>query len=132
MYSNTSTPSYLPRETLAVSETTQSSRNYEVISLILAITVIVLAPLLSLIPLIGFLLPITALYGAIIAYKGLKQRSSRAVAAIGLSISTPVFVATMAFSVWWNFTVAIPAISDFEGLNQLVKELRESAPVKPT
>lgn len=131
MYRNTSTTSYLPRDTVNVSETTQSSRNYGVISLILAITVIALAPLLSLVPLIGFLLPVTALCGAVIAYKGLKQRSSRTVAAIGLTLSTLVFLATMTFSVWWNFTVAIPAISDFEGLNQLVNDLRESAPVDP-
>lgn len=95
-----------------------------IISLILAAIALVLTPVLGFIPIVGFLLPLTALGGIIVAIKGVKTTEQRTVTPqLGLAFSLFVLLITISFTLWWNFHIVAPAINDFTDLHEVFKFL---------
>ena len=109
-------------ETVDMSD--ERHHNLGIISLILAATALILTPVLGFIPIAGFLLPLTAMGGVIVAIKGVKTTERHPTTArLGLVFSLFVLLITIGFTLWWNFRIVAPAINDFTHLHEVFKLL---------
>ncbi len=100
----------------------KKQQNLGLISLILAITALILAPLLSFIPIIGFALPIMALCGIVIGFKARRcSESHSSLIPIAITLSALVFIATSLITTWWNLSIVVPAIGDFTELQEVLR-----------
>ncbi|MEL4506083.1 hypothetical protein AAEX63_14760 [Luteococcus sp. H138] len=96
-----------------------------IIALVCAGFALASAPLLLLIPFVGFAPALVAGAGAFIAARSLRRSSERSVVAVsGLVIATLIFALLAGVATFWNLVVAGPAVGDYQELHDVIEHIR--------
>lgn len=99
----------------------KSAAGSGVLSLVLAAGGMLSAPLLLLIPYVGFLPALIAGAGIIVAWSGLRGAThGTGIATTGIIASVIVFAILAGIATVWNFVVAGPAVSDYDELHEVI------------
>lgn len=99
----------------------KSAAGSGVLSLVLAAGGMLSAPLLLLIPYVGFLPALIAGVGIIVAWSGLRGAThGTGIATTGIIASVIVFAILAGIATVWNFVVAGPAVSDYDELHEVI------------
>lgn len=99
----------------------KSAAGSGVLSLVLAAGGMLSAPLLLLIPYVGFLPALIAGAGIIVAWSGLRGAThGTGIATTGIIACVIVFAILAGIATVWNFVVAGPAVSDYDELHEVI------------
>lgn len=103
----------------------KSAAGKGVLSLVLAAGAMFSAPLLLLIPYVGFLPAIIAGAGIIVAWSGLRGAThGTGLAVTGIILSVVAFALLAGVATVWNVIVADPAIRDYDELHEVVDYIK--------
>ncbi|MGJ3509835.1 hypothetical protein [Enemella sp. A6] len=95
-------------------------------SLVLCGVALVCAPMLLLIPYIGFVPGLLALAAVIVAWHGLRSaRRGHRTAVAGLIIGVVLLAVFVGIATVWNFMVADPAIRDYDELHEVFDYIKK-------
>ncbi len=112
---NTATPGVPPK----------SATGKGVVSMVLAAIALFTAPLLLLIPYIGFLPALIAGAGIIVAWAGLRGAThGTGLAVTGIIVCVVVFAILAGVATVWNLVVADPAVRDYEELHEVIDYIK--------
>lgn len=96
-----------------------------VLSLVLAAGGMLSAPLLLLIPYVGFLPALIAGAGIIVAWAGLRGAThGTGLAVTGIIVSVVVFAILAGIATVWNLVVAGPAVGDYDELHDVTDYIK--------
>lgn len=103
----------------------KSATTSGIIALLLCAGAFLAAPLLLLIPYIGFLPALLAGAGIIVAGLGLRgSNRGTGIAVTGLIISVIVFALLAGVATLWNVMIADPAVRDYEELHEVIDYIK--------
>ncbi|MDN6304494.1 MAG: hypothetical protein L0J74_01615 [Corynebacterium sp.] len=96
-----------------------------IVALLLCVAAFVTAPLLLLIPYIGFVPALLAAAGVVVAALGLRGSThGTGTAVTGLIVSVAVFALLAGIATLWNVVVADPAIRDYDELHEVIDYIK--------
>ncbi|MCQ9384307.1 hypothetical protein NQ038_09730 [Brevibacterium sp. 50QC2O2] len=99
----------------------KSATGSGIISLVLAASGMLTAPLLLLIPYVGFVPALIAGAGIIVAWTGLRGATSgTGLAVTGIIASVIVFATLAGIATVWNLVIAGPAVNDYDELHDVI------------
>lgn len=108
------------------SSTGRSAASRGIIALVLAGAALLSAPVLLLIPYVGFLPALIAAAGAFVAGLGLRGSSrGTGTAVAGLIVAVVVFALLAGIATMWNLVVADPAIRDYDELHEVIEHIEQ-------
>lgn len=111
--------------TTAAGAPQKSATGSGIISLVLAAGAMLTAPLLLLIPYVGFLPALVAGAGIIVAWTGLRGATSgTGLAVTGIIASVIVFAILAGTATVWNLVIAGPAVSDYDELHDVIDYIK--------
>lgn len=98
-----------------------------VLALVLSGVALLTAPVLLLLPFIGFAPALAAAAGIVLAVTGLRRAThGRGVAVTGLVVSALLFVLLLGAATVWNLGVVDPAIRDYTELHEAIDRVRST------
>lgn len=107
-------------------ETLRNATSGGIVALICAGAALVSAPLLLLIPYIGFLPAIIAGVGVLIAIRSLRRSTHRAgIATAGMITAVVVFALLAGVATLWNVLIADPAVRDYHELHDVIEYIKD-------
>ncbi len=96
-----------------------------IIAVVCAGFALVAAPLLLLIPYVGFLPAFIAGVGAIVAFHVLRRSPYRTgIATAGLIVAVVVFALLAGIATLWNVLIANPAVRDYQELHDVIEYIK--------
>ena len=96
-----------------------------IIALVCAGFALVAAPLLLLVPYIGFVPAVLAGVGAVIAVRALRRSPhSTGIATAGLIVAVVVFALLAGVATLWNVLIADPAVRDYQELHDVIEHIK--------
>lgn len=103
----------------------KSATGSGVLALVLATVALLSAPIVLLIPYVGFLPALVAGAGIVVAWIGLRGCThGTGVAVTGLIVCVVLFALLAGIATMWNVVVADPAIRDYEELHEVVDHIK--------
>lgn len=111
--------------TAAAGTPQKSAAGSGIISLVLAAGGMLTAPLLLLIPYVGFVPALIAGAGIVVAWGGLRGATSgTGIAVTGIIASVVAFAFLAGIATVWNLVIAGPAVSDYDELHDVIDYIK--------
>lgn len=104
----------------------QSATSGGIVALICAGIALASAPLLMLIPYVGFLPAVIAGGGVLVGWRSLRHSTHRTgIGYTGLITAAVVFVLLAVIETVWNVFIAVPAVRDYQELQDVIAYIKD-------